>query len=251
LESKIKDTEEAVEDLNKKQIELDKKEKELKENYDMDALKKEVEDTEQYLEKTNSDMALLEQDKTKQSTNVEFYEEAIEKLRKKEKEIEGIADELVRYNKLLGYMGDFKISMISQITPKLSEMLSDFVLNSTNIYSRVELNEDYDISVEIDGQMQPIDILSGGAEDLFNVCLRFSISRYLNEASGSLMRMVFMDEVFGSQDVNRRKNLLAVMESLKMVYDQIIIITHVEDVTDYVDSVIRVIRDPVMGSCLQ
>ena len=166
----------------------------------------------------------------------------------KKKSIEDMSNDLVKHTKLLNYFMDFKTNMMAQITPKLSEMLSDFVTNSSNRYSVVKINDDYDILVEMEGVEQPLKVLSGGAIDLVNACLRFSISRYLNESYGSLMNMIFMDEIFASQDVERRKNLINVMQSLKNIYKQIIIITHVNDVVDYVDEVITVVRDPLNGS---
>jgi len=176
--------------------------------------------------------------------------QAIEKLQQKIKALETVAMDVTRYTKLLNYFTQFKINMITQITPKLSDMLSDLVLNTTNRYSTVMLDDDYNIQVDIDGVLQPIDILSGGATDLFNVCLRFSISKYLNESTGMSMKLIFLDEIFGSLSDDRKKNLLKVMETLKLSYEQIIMITHVSDVTEYVDKVINVVYDSKRGSTL-
>ena len=172
-------------------------------------------------------------------------------MEEKKKSVMDISNEILKHSKLVNYMVQFKTSMIGQITPKLSEMLSDFVLNASSRYSVVKLNDNYDILVEMDGQERPLEVLSGGAIDLVNACLRFAISRYLNESYGSLMSMIFMDEIFASQDANRRRNLIAVMQNLKNIYKQIIVITHVNDVMDYVDEVIVVERDPVNGSYIK
>ena len=57
-----------------------------------------------------------------------------------------------------------------------------------------------------------------------------------------------LDEVFGSLDEGRRSNVLALLEKLRRRFEQIVIITHLDDIKDGVQHLIQVEYDEGDGS---
>jgi exonuclease SbcC len=57
-----------------------------------------------------------------------------------------------------------------------------------------------------------------------------------------------LDEVFGSLDEGRRGNVLALLEKLRRRFEQIVIITHLDDIKDGVQHLIQVEYDEGSGS---
>jgi exonuclease SbcC len=52
--------------------------------------------------------------------------------------------------------------------------------------------------------------------------------------------MIVLDEIFGSQDTNRKRQVLVTLNSLSNRFKQIFLITHVEDVKELMGNVIKV-----------
>jgi exonuclease SbcC len=78
--------------------------------------------------------------------------------------------------------------------------------------------------------------------------MRISLSHMLAERAGQHFSLLILDEVFGSLDEGRRGNVLSLLEKLRNRFEQIIIITHLEDVKDGVQHLIQVEYDEVSGS---
>jgi exonuclease SbcC len=91
-------------------------------------------------------------------------------------------------------------------------------------------------------------VISGGEEDILNLCMRISLSHMLAERAGQNFSLLMLDEVFGSLDDVRRSNVLALLEKLRKRFEQIIIITHLDDIKDGVQHLIHVEYDEAQGS---
>ncbi|MFQ6087296.1 MAG: AAA family ATPase [Candidatus Methanofastidiosia archaeon] len=107
-------------------------------------------------------------------------------------------------------------------------------------YPFCEISEDYSLKVYYNGEYYPISRFSGGEKDLINLCLRVGISNILvslsSERGFARMQSLFLDETFSSLDSERRRNLLGVIQRLKNRFSQILIITHVEDVKEFIEN---------------
>ena len=135
------------------------------------------------------------------------------------------------------------------LRPELSEIASSFLGALTEErYTRLELDERYDISVLEDGVAKPV--ISGGEEDLANLVLRLAISQMIADRSGQPFSLLVLDEVFGSLDALRRDNVLELLHSLEDRFEQVILITHIESVREGVDRVIMVRYDEETGSSI-
>jgi len=138
-------------------------------------------------------------------------------------------------------MSSFRTHLISRIRPTLSSYASDYFERLTDgKYREMELDEDYNIMIYDDGNSYGIQRFSGGEEDLANLCLRLAISEVITERAGGVFNFIILDEIFGSQDIIRRQNIMKALNGLSSKFRQILLITHIDDVKNYVESVIYV-----------
>ena len=85
---------------------------------------------------------------------------------------------------------------------------------------------------------------SGGEEDIANLCIRLAISRVIAESAGTTgVNMIILDEIFGSQDIYRKRNIVSLLNELTNQYQQIFLITHVEEMKERMGYVIDVSAD--------
>jgi exonuclease SbcC len=97
-----------------------------------------------------------------------------------------------------------------------------------------------------DGVPKPV--ISGGEQDVANLCLRLAISQMIAERAGQSFSLLILDEVFGSLDESRRQNVVELLRGLGDRFEQVILITHIEQVREGLDRVISVRYDEESGS---
>ncbi len=137
---------------------------------------------------------------------------------------------------------DLRKELNSQIRPKLAEEASRLISEITDgRYSEVDLDENYSPRLYDDGEYKPV--ISGGEEDILHLCLRLAISRMIAERAGVDLGLLILDEVFGSLDEIRRENVISLLTNLKGLFQQILLITHIESIHDMVDRCIWVDYD--------
>lgn len=139
-------------------------------------------------------------------------------------------------------MVEFKMDLISRIKPQLSSRTSELFNQMTNgKYPSIDLDEDYTIMINDRGHNYQIARFSGGEVDLVNLCLRIAISQELSQRAGrSRTQFIVLDEIFGSQDEERKANILRALQNLTSQFRQIILITHVEDVKESLPYVLNI-----------
>ncbi len=138
-------------------------------------------------------------------------------------------------------MSSFRSHLISRIRPALSLYTSDFFSRLTDgKYQEIDIDENYNLMVYDGGNPYEIERFSGGEEDLANLCLRLAISEVITERAGGLFNFIILDEIFGSQDMIRRQNIMKALNSLSSKFKQIFLITHIEDIKNYMENIILV-----------
>jgi exonuclease SbcC len=169
----------------------------------------------------------------------------LEDLDKLEGQIEEKEEEIKYLIKLDEVMNQFKTHLISRISPMLSEYASELFRRLTDgKYNELEIDEDYNIYVYDEGAKYELGRFSGGEEDLANLCLRLAISQIIAERSGtSGLNFIILDEIFGSQDLSRKRNLMLALNELLNKFQQILLITHIEEVKEYIGNIINVVED--------
>ena len=141
---------------------------------------------------------------------------------------------------------DLRTDLNFQLRPELSELASGFLSDLTDgRYAELELDDSYNIVVLEDGLPKPV--ISGGEEDLANLVLRLAISQMIAERAGQPFSLLILDEIFGSLDEARRANVLDLLRRLQGRFEQVILITHIEQVREGVDRVISVRYDEETG----
>jgi exonuclease SbcC len=168
----------------------------------------------------------------------------IEEQQRLQAEKEKEETEIMYLSELEKLMNEFKLYMVGRIRPMLSEYASELLRRLTDgKYSTMELDENYDIFIYDEGTAYELNRFSGGEEDLANLCLRLAISAVVTERSAIQTNFIILDEIFGSQDAYRKRNIIQALNALSKKYRQIFLITHIEDVRDYMEYVLRVLED--------
>lgn len=181
-----------------------------------------------------NDMRLLEKE-------AEGIRKSIRDVEITEGMLKRAVEDLELLSGLENIMKDFKQYVISRIVPMLSELSSTLFSEMTDSkYEGIELNDDYEIFIFDGGKKFPVERFSGGENDLANLCLRLAISRVLADRSGSSVDFLILDEIFGSQDQNRKRNILVTLNKLASRFRQIILITHIDDVKEFMGNVLYV-----------
>lgn len=157
-------------------------------------------------------------------------------------------EEEVRYlTRIEALLDAFRSELINRVRPQLEEHASSlFDQMTSGRYPKITLDEDYNIFIHDGTSAYPIRRFSGGEEDLANLCLRIAISQVVAERAGAeTPTFIVLDEIFGSQDVERRERILQASMRLQEIFPQIIIITHMEDIEDRLPNVLRVTENAV------
>ena len=142
---------------------------------------------------------------------------------------------------------DLRTDLNVQLRPEMSELASAFLSELTDArYDELELDDSYNLTVLEDGVPKPV--ISGGEQDIANLCLRLAISQMIAERAGQTFSLLILDEVFGSLDESRRQNVVALLRGLQDRFEQVILITHIEQVREGLDRVISVRYDEERGS---
>jgi exonuclease SbcC len=112
-------------------------------------------------------------------------------------------------------------------------------------YGAVALTDDYHLEIVDDGALRPLRRFSGGEQDLAGLCLRLALSRTLARQRGAETGFILLDEVLGSQDLDRRRALLEQLHAIAdSEFRQVLVISHTDDVVQHCDLTIDVARGP-------
>ena len=97
-------------------------------------------------------------------------------------------------------------------------------------YEEVLLDEEFNLLVRDTDDDYPISRFSGGEQDDIAVALRIALSRYLAELHNvQESTLLIFDEIFASQDEERRNNLLTALRTQEARFPQILLISHIPD----------------------
>ncbi len=155
--------------------------------------------------------------------------------------------ELRLHNELDRAFSDLRAELNAAMRPEIGALASGFLSDLTDArYDEVDLDEDYRVVVLDEGVPKPV--ISGGEEDIANLVLRLAISQMIAERAGQPLSLLVLDEIFGSLDESRRQHVLALLRRLGDRFPQVILITHIEQIRDGLDRIIRVAYDATTGT---
>lgn len=242
LEEKLTILRQKIEQVSKETIQVEKAIADLKfseEEYrkiesEMEENRKTAHSAELSLKEIEHRVQLLQKE-------VEQLEKEIKETGQEEENIKTWQEQQRYLEKLDLLFSDFRVSLIGRIRPTLSRHAKSLFLELTdNRYEDLELSEDYEIYIYDRGEKFPIERFSGGETDLANLCLRIAISLLISESSQVGYSFIILDEIFGSQDMVRKENILNALARLRNRFAQIFLITHIDDIKDSVENLIYV-----------
>lgn len=177
--------------------------------------------------------------------------DAAEQGRRELARLQGALDILERdkrlHDELDRALTDLRTDLNFQLRPELAEIASGFLADLTDgRYNSLEFDEEYRLLVIEGGVPKPV--ISGGEEDLCNLVLRLAISQMIAERAGQAFSLLILDEVFGSLDETRRANVVELLRRLNDRFEQVIVITHIEQVREGLDRLVQVRFDEARGA---
>lgn len=173
--------------------------------------------------------------------------QAREELARIEAKLAELTRERRLHEELDRAFGEIRTDLNQEMRPELSDRASTYIRELTDgRYSEFELNEDYAVTLVEESIPKPV--ISGGEEDLANLVLRLAISEMIAERAGQSFSLLILDEVFGSLDETRRHNVVDLLRRLQDRFEQVILITHIENVREGLDRVVAVRYDEESGT---
>ncbi|MEQ1745564.1 MAG: SMC family ATPase [Saprospiraceae bacterium] len=185
------------------------------------------------LEKTGLELSnRIEQGTEKLATNNRIKSRISEQL-----------DEADLLRKLADLLGQFKTEILEKVSPGISHEASElFVRITKGKYESIRVDENFEFAIADGGVFYPIERFSGGEVDLANFCLRIAITKAITDLNGAEQGIGFLafDEIFGSQDEERRLEMMYALNYLQEQFRQIYIVSHIESLKDYFPHILEV-----------
>ncbi|MCZ6155520.1 SMC family ATPase [Campylobacter ureolyticus] len=208
-------------EFNNKNLEKEELEEKIKE------LDKKTDDKNKDLNNNTKILSQIEADEKNNIKNEEKKEELINK-----KDIN---------DKIKNFLEKFKTYINSTISPRISTIASDMFSKITNKkYDLIEIDNDFDFFIYDEGKKYDIKRFSGGEIDLANLVIRIAISEVAAELNGiNTTEFLAFDEIFGSQDEERREGILNAFNAIKEKYSQVFLISHEQDIKDAFENIIE------------
>jgi exonuclease SbcC len=182
---------------------------------------------------------------TVEQVNIRRDIEAIDKELKQDDErrvaLKSRENDQADYEKLKALMGDFKTHINARVAPRIGEVASEMYSRITRgRYQHIEVSPEFDFYIYDNGERYPIERFSGGEIDLANLVLRIAISKTLGELSGGgNVEFLAFDEVFGSQDEERRIQIMEAFHTISESYRQIFLISHETEIKEMFERVVE------------
>ncbi len=159
-----------------------------------------------------------------------------------------LQEELRIHTQAAERLADFRTAVASSIRPELEELTSAFVdVLTDGRHESITLADDFTVVLQESGS--DMEVVSGGCEDIASIALRLAISQMIARRAGHPLSLLVMDEPFGSLDYVRRGNVLDLFTRLRETFQQVLVVTHVDEVKDTVEYVIQIEFDESKGRC--
>lgn len=142
-----------------------------------------------------------------------------------------------------GLLDRFRDHLAARIGPALQAEASRLLARFTGgRYSELILDSDFGLYLSDGGVPYLLERFSGGEQDAAHLALRLAASRLVAERAGADVRLLALDEVFGSLDRERRDLVVATLESLGGLYSQVLVISHLEGLREALGQGVEVVE---------
>jgi exonuclease SbcC len=168
----------------------------------------------------------------------------LERLLELQRALRAQEHQLRMHSLLRKAMQDFRTDLNTRLRPTLAALATEFLTALTNgRYSELEIDEEYRFTLLDEGHRKAV--ISGGEEDIVNLSLRLALARLITERAGQPLSLLILDEVFASLDAERRHSVMELLNNLRTWFDQILVISHFEEINEAADRCLRVRRNPL------
>jgi len=145
---------------------------------------------------------------------------------------------------------------IPEIERLANELLSQLTNNSFSLSIETERKtqsgdtaQTLEIIISDDNaNTRPYETFSGGERFRIDFALRLALSKYLATVSGTPIKMLVIDEGFGTQDETGIEVMIDAINQVSDDFEKLILITHLEEMKDAFPARIVVSKDPLKGS---
>ncbi|BCS81403.1 AAA family ATPase [Anaerocellum diazotrophicum] len=183
-------------------------------------------------------------------------EEAKKNLLKLESEIEEMKRKIEIYDIIIDITGPdgIKNEIIANTLPQIKDEANGLLKILTNGAFSIDFKtqretasgktiETLQIEISDVNGTRNYELFSGGELFRINFAIRIALSKVLLKRSGASIRMLILDEGFGSQDEEGKDHIVECLNRIKNQFDTILVITHIEDLMDAFDQRIIVKKD--------
>jgi exonuclease SbcC len=159
------------------------------------------------------------------------YKKAAEQITHLKQQATSLKDEIDLLKLTRALIAEYVVYLMQVVRSRLEGEVSHLISEITGgRFEQVLLDEDFNLLVRDVDEDYAIDRFSGGEQDDIAVALRIALSRYLAELH-QVYESTFLifDEIFGSQDEERRSNLLTALRTQESRFPQILLISHIAE----------------------
>jgi exonuclease SbcC len=223
----------------------------------VESARDDVDRASEYLEEVEGELDALRERRDELQSELGAVRNDLERLETLRDQRDGVADTVEtleglheEVSELEATYGDLRADLRQQNVARLEALLNETfdLIYGNDSYSHIELSGTYELTVfQKDGERLAPDQLSGGERALFNLSLRTAIYRLLAEGidGAAPMPPLILDEptVFlDSGHVSRLVDLVREMRDLGV--EQIVVVSHDDELVDAADDVVHVEKDP-------
>lgn len=177
-------------------------------------------------------IANAERDKKFAEEKIAEYKKAGERIESLKAEVRAMGDEIELLKMTRTMIAEYVVYLMQVVRSRIEGEVSRIISEITGgKYEQVLLDEDFNLLVRDIDADYPVERFSGGEQDDIAVALRIALSRYLAELHNvHESTFLIFDEIFGSQDEERRNNLLTALRTQESRFPQILLISHIEEI---------------------
>ena len=184
------------------------------------------------LQEAQAGLSVLVQERVRLQKDVETAEAALRAALRERRRLRAAQLDMTVVKAAAEGLGEYALEAQRRAIPRLEKETAELLTRlSGGVYSDVRLDDRAALKLLDAGDYRPLERFSGGEQDLAHLCLRLALSRTFAAGRGADPGMVILDEVFGSQDLERRGTLLEHLGRLEEEFEQVFVISHFDDVT--------------------
>jgi len=209
------------------------------------------EEADKALALADQELKAVEKQALQESAEVQAARDSVEQARKQGLRLKKERLELRYRAAAAEILKDYNAEAQRRAFPTVARETSELLAALTHgRYSDVQLDETGALELADDGVFYPLRRFSGGEQDLANLCLRIALSRAVSRQRGTEAGFIILDEVFGSQDLGRREQLIEQLKELRNDFRQVFVVSHFDDVVEECDLQIDVDRSGAISTAV-